>query len=67
MVDYALIDIAEDKDERMLHHGGALPSCQKSQLPFVAQTTYKLIAIAEDQRILAHVRVLPSSWATRAP
>lgn len=37
---------------------------QKSQLPFGSNTAYRLIAIAEDERLLAHGPVMPASWRT---
>jgi N6-adenosine-specific RNA methylase IME4 len=35
-----------------------------SQLPFQYRAAYKLIAIAEDDKILSHATVLPPSWET---
>jgi N6-adenosine-specific RNA methylase IME4 len=37
---------------------------QQSKLPFGYRTAYRLIEIAEDERILTHVSVLPPSWGT---
>lgn len=36
----------------------------ESRLPFDGHTTYRLIAIAEDERMLAHAQALPPSWMT---
>jgi N6-adenosine-specific RNA methylase IME4 len=35
-----------------------------SECPFSFQTAYRLIAVAEDERILVHARVMPPSWET---